>query len=155
MQDRKEYVFGRNFFLKEMMMISDLCSIFAPINIKRKESLWYHQPSKIVHATRLLPLSASLSVRSTSGNSRQRRYSGEFAKTASELAFVDMNLLDLAYINHLSPYKVWTENGEDYLVETSEGLLFRIGFMDDYSIWPTGAYQFILSRCLCESNRMG
>lgn len=60
-----------------------------------------------------------------------------------------MNPLDLAYINRLAPYKVWTEDG-DYLVETSYELLFRIGFMDDYSIWPTGTYQFFI---INESNR--
>ena len=56
-----------------------------------------------------------------------------------------MNPLDLARINRLAPYKVWTENGCDYLVETSRGQIFEIGFMDDYSIWPTGAYQFTIS----------
>jgi len=56
-----------------------------------------------------------------------------------------MNPLDLAYINRLAPYKVWTENGRDYLVETSYGLLFKIGFMDDYSIWQNGAYQFYIN----------
>lgn len=56
-----------------------------------------------------------------------------------------MNALDLNYINHYSPYKVWTENGTDYYVETSHDLLFKIGFMDDYSIWPTGAYQFTIN----------
>ena len=56
-----------------------------------------------------------------------------------------MNPLDLAYINRLAPYKVWTENGCDYLVETSNDLLFKIGFMDDYSIWPSGAYQFYIN----------
>ncbi len=56
-----------------------------------------------------------------------------------------MNPLDLTYINRLAPYKVWTENGRDYLVETRYDLLFRIGFMDDYSIWPTGAYQFTIN----------
>ena len=61
-----------------------------------------------------------------------------------------MNPLDLAYINRLAPYKVWTENGRDYLVETSYELLFKIGFMDDYSIWPTGAYQFFINN---ESHR--
>lgn len=60
-----------------------------------------------------------------------------------------MNPLDLAYINRLAPYKVWTENGRDYLVETNYDLLFRIGFMDDYSIWPSGAYQFTINN---ESN---
>lgn len=61
-----------------------------------------------------------------------------------------MNPLNLAYVNRLAPYKVWTENGRDYLVETNHDLLFRIGFMDDYSIWPTGAYQFTINN---ESHR--
>lgn len=61
-----------------------------------------------------------------------------------------MNSLDLAYINRLAPYKVWTENGRDYFVETNYELLFRIGFMDDYSIWPSGAYQFTINN---ESHR--
>jgi len=61
-----------------------------------------------------------------------------------------MNSLDLAYINRLAPYKVWTENGRDYLVETSYDLLFRIGFIDDYSIWQSGAYQFYINN---ESHR--
>ena len=61
-----------------------------------------------------------------------------------------MNPLDLAYINRLAPYKVWTENGRDYLVETSYDLLFRIGFIDDYSIWQSGAYQFYINN---ESHR--
>ena len=60
-----------------------------------------------------------------------------------------MNLLDLNYINRLAPYKVWLE-GSDYLVETNHGLLFRIGFMDDQSIWPSGAYQFTINN---ESNK--
>ena len=37
-----------------------------------------------------------------------------------------MNPLDLAYINRLAPYKVWTENGRNYLVETSYDLLFKV-----------------------------
>lgn len=56
-----------------------------------------------------------------------------------------MNALDLNRVNRLAPYKVWTENGCDFLVETSKGHLFVIGFMDDYSIWPTGAYQFTIN----------
>ena len=56
-----------------------------------------------------------------------------------------MKALDLSRINRLAPYKVWTENGRDYLVETSKGHIFVIGFMDDYSIWPTGAYQFTIN----------
>lgn len=61
-----------------------------------------------------------------------------------------MNPLDLAYINRLAPYKVWTENGRDYFIETSYDLLFKIGFMDDFSIWSSGAYQFYINN---ESHR--
>ena len=56
-----------------------------------------------------------------------------------------MNALDLSQINRLSPYKVWSDDGRDYYVETNRGQIFDIGFMDDYSIWPTGAYQFTIS----------
>ena len=45
-----------------------------------------------------------------------------------------MNLLDTAYINRLSPYKVWTENGRDYLIETNRDTLFTIGFIDFTSL---------------------
>lgn len=56
-----------------------------------------------------------------------------------------MNPLDLTRIYRFAPYKVWTENGRDYNIETSRGHIFVIGFMDDYSIWPTGAYQFTIN----------
>ena len=56
-----------------------------------------------------------------------------------------MNPLDLTRISRLSSYKVWTENGSDYNIETSRGQIFVVGFMDDYSIWQTGAYQFTIS----------
>lgn len=56
-----------------------------------------------------------------------------------------MNPLNLTRINRLAPYKVWTEDGCDYLIETSRGQIFVIGFMDDYSIWQTGAYQFTIN----------
>ena len=62
-----------------------------------------------------------------------------------QLSIWHMKALDLSRINRLAPYKVWTENGRDYLVETSKGHIFVIGFMDDYSIWPTGAYQFTIN----------
>lgn len=48
-------------------------------------------------------------------------------------------------IYRFAPYKVWTENGRDYNIETNSGQIFVIGFMDDYSIWPQGAYQFTIS----------
>ena len=56
-----------------------------------------------------------------------------------------MNPLDLTRICRLTPYKVWTDDGRDYYIETSRGQIFDIGFMDDYSIWQTGAYQFTIS----------
>ena len=56
-----------------------------------------------------------------------------------------MNPLDLARINRLAPYKVWTEDGRDFIIETNRGQIFVIGFMDDYSIWPNGAYQFTIN----------
>lgn len=56
-----------------------------------------------------------------------------------------MKPLNLTRINRLAPYKVWTEDGCDYLIETSRGQIFVIGFMDDYSIWQTGAYQFTIN----------
>ena len=56
-----------------------------------------------------------------------------------------MNALDLTRVSRLSPYKVWTEDGRDYIIETSRGQIFVIGFMDDYSIWQSGAYQFTIN----------
>lgn len=56
-----------------------------------------------------------------------------------------MNALDLNYVNRLTTYKVWTEDGRDYLIETNSGNIFVVGFMDDYSIWSTGAYQFTIN----------
>ena len=56
-----------------------------------------------------------------------------------------MNALDLTRIARLSPYKVWTEDGQDYLIETTRGHIFVVGFMEDYSIWPIGAYQLTIN----------
>ena len=61
-----------------------------------------------------------------------------------------MNPLNIGQINRLAPYKVWTENGRDFFIETDKGNLFKVGFMDDYSIWNTGAYQFTINN---EKNR--
>ena len=56
-----------------------------------------------------------------------------------------MNPLDLNYVNKLASYKVWTENGRDYFIETTRGNIFIVGFMDDFSIWESGAYQFTIN----------
>ncbi|MBR1557259.1 MAG: hypothetical protein IJ647_05815 [Prevotella sp.] len=56
-----------------------------------------------------------------------------------------MKPLDLNHVNKLAPYKVWTENGRDYFIETTRGNIFIVGFMDNYSIWEKGAYQFTIN----------
>lgn len=56
-----------------------------------------------------------------------------------------MTSLDLKFVNRLSPYKVWTEDEYNFFVETSRGHIFVVGFMEDYSIWQTGAYQFSIT----------
>ena len=56
-----------------------------------------------------------------------------------------MKPLDLTRVYRYAPYKVWTDNGRDYNIETSRGQIFVIGFMDDYSIWQDGAYQFTIT----------
>ena len=61
-----------------------------------------------------------------------------------------MHTLDLGYVNRLAPYKVWTENGRDFFIETDHGNLFKVGFMKDSSIWESGAYQFTINN---EHNR--
>lgn len=61
-----------------------------------------------------------------------------------------MNKLDLNYVNRLAPYKVWTEDWRDYYVETDHDLLFKVGFVEDQSIWEEGAYQFTINN---ESHR--
>lgn len=55
-----------------------------------------------------------------------------------------MNTLDIGYINRLSSYQVWTENGRDFRIKTDNGNTFIVGFMEDYSIWSTGAYQLTI-----------
>ena len=61
-----------------------------------------------------------------------------------------MKPLDLNYVNRFAPYKVWTDGGHDYFVETDHDLLFKIGFVDDQSIWLENAYQFTINN---ESHR--
>lgn len=61
-----------------------------------------------------------------------------------------MKALDLAAINLSAPYSVWQKSERDYLFRTDFGLVYKIGFMDDDTIWPSGAYQFLI---INESNR--
>lgn len=55
-----------------------------------------------------------------------------------------MKALDLAAINFSSPYSVWQESDRNYMFRTDYGLTYKIGFMDDETIWSTGAYQFLI-----------
>ena len=55
-----------------------------------------------------------------------------------------MNLLNLSSINLASPYTVWNVTEYYYYFKTDYGAVYKIGFMEDYSIWETGAYQFLI-----------
>ena len=57
--------------------------------------------------------------------------------------------LDLEIVNKLSPYPVKVRTEKVYYFKTDFGMLCTIMFMEDYSIWETGAYQFIINN---ESN---
>ena len=63
----------------------------------------------------------------------QRRAEEEIEKIRQErlqLSLWTMNPLDLTRVNRLAPYKVWTEDGRDYLIETNRGQLFVIGSIE-------------------------
>ena len=55
-----------------------------------------------------------------------------------------MNPLDLSTINLVSPYTVWGDEGSYYFFKTDYGAIYKVGFMDDSSIWESGAYQFLI-----------
>ncbi len=55
-----------------------------------------------------------------------------------------MNKLDLDAINDSAPYQVWQKTERDFLFKTDYGIVYKIGFIDDDTIWPTGAYQFLI-----------
>lgn len=55
-----------------------------------------------------------------------------------------MNVLDLSRINIVSPYTVWNTNEWYYYFKTDSGAVYKVGFMEDYSVWQTGAYQFLI-----------
>lgn len=57
--------------------------------------------------------------------------------------------LDLEIVNKLSPYPVKVRTEKVYYFKTDFGMLCTIMFMEDHSIWETGAYQFIINN---ESN---
>ena len=53
--------------------------------------------------------------------------------------------LDLNYINNRAPYSVNMRTEQVYYFKTDVGMLCTITFMDDYSIWEEGAYQFVIN----------
>ena len=55
-----------------------------------------------------------------------------------------MNPLNLSSINLVSPYTIWGADEQYYYFKTDYGAIYKVGFMDDYSIWETGAYQFLI-----------
>ena len=55
-----------------------------------------------------------------------------------------MRQLDLGRVNSRAPYSVTMRAEQVYYFKTDYGMLCTITFMDDYSIWETGAYQFVI-----------
>lgn len=54
-----------------------------------------------------------------------------------------MKPLDLSAINLNAPYSVWNV-ADYYYFRTKHGAIYKIGFMDDDTIWESGAYQFVI-----------
>lgn len=61
-----------------------------------------------------------------------------------------MNPLNLNHLNVKAPYSVWEAGKQDYGFKTDYGVLYRIVFIDDQTIWENGAYEFAI---LNENNR--
>ncbi|MBQ9677961.1 MAG: hypothetical protein IJV44_07470 [Prevotella sp.] len=53
-----------------------------------------------------------------------------------------MNPIDLNRLNVRVPYSVWQVNEETYGFKTDFGVLYRIVFTPDQTIWEDGAYEF-------------
>ena len=56
-----------------------------------------------------------------------------------------MRQLDFKYVETHAPYLVTMRTEQVYYFKTDVGMLCTITFMDDYSIWETGAYQFVIN----------
>lgn len=61
-----------------------------------------------------------------------------------------MKGLDLNRLNIHAPYSVWEADEQSYGFKTDYGVLFRIVFIDDQTIWKSGAYELAV---LNENNR--
>lgn len=55
-----------------------------------------------------------------------------------------MKELNLVSLNSKSPYLVEKRTSRDYIFKTEFGVTCVVNFMDDYSVWEQGAYQFII-----------
>jgi hypothetical protein len=55
-----------------------------------------------------------------------------------------MKELDTITLNKKSPYIIKKRTGCDYAFQTDYGVSCIVSFMEDYSIWEEGAYQFII-----------
>lgn len=56
-----------------------------------------------------------------------------------------MIALDISAVNMTAPYSIWAESTNYYYFKTEHGVLYKVGFMDDDTIWEKGAYQFIIA----------
>ena len=54
-----------------------------------------------------------------------------------------MNKLDISAINTNSPYSIWNE-GDYYYFRSRYGVMYKVGFMEDFTIWEENAYQFLI-----------
>ena len=55
-----------------------------------------------------------------------------------------MNAISTDLINLSSPYKVTQVSKEDFCFDTDFDVRYKIGFVEDFSIWEEGAYQFYI-----------
>jgi len=55
-----------------------------------------------------------------------------------------MNRLDIEQVNRRSPYYVQAVSDMEYIFDTDFGVSYQVGFINDESIWETGAYQFYI-----------
>lgn len=53
-----------------------------------------------------------------------------------------MNVLNLNLLNIYSPYSVWNVGRYGYGFKTKYGVLYRVVFTPDQTIWENGAYEF-------------
>ena len=53
-----------------------------------------------------------------------------------------MKALNLNRLNVRTPYSVWAVGEQSYGFKTAYGVQYRIGFIDDQTIWQHGAYEF-------------